>query len=117
MPKQYTGGLEKAHCGRAGSEAEAQAGLAGGYLDLDDLPAVETNEAAFLLAANHAVDFFGGEQLAVLAVAEAAFRAVELPEGLVDHAMHLLNELQQLQVRIGARVAQVAAQPISMSSF
>jgi hypothetical protein len=50
---------------------------------------VETNEATVFFAANHTMDLVGGEQVAVRAVAEIAFRAMELPEGLIDHATYL----------------------------
>jgi hypothetical protein len=52
---------------------------------------VETNEATVFFTTNHTVDFVGGEQVAVLAVAETTFRAPESPEGLIDHATHLLD--------------------------
>jgi hypothetical protein len=54
------------------------------------------------------MDFVGGEQVVVLAVAETTFRALELPEGLIDHATHLLDASTP-QVRISVRVAQGVA--------
>jgi hypothetical protein len=52
---------------------------------------VETNDATVFFAANHTMDLVGGEQVAVLAVAETTFRAMELSEGLIDHSTDLPN--------------------------
>ena len=71
---------KKARCCYAGSEADAQAGLSGEFLDFEDLPSVETNEATVFFAADHTMDFVGGEQVAVLTVAETTFWTLELPE-------------------------------------
>jgi hypothetical protein len=37
------------------------------------------------------MDLVGGEQVAVLAVAETTFRAMELSEGIIDHSTDLPN--------------------------
>ncbi len=46
---------------------------------------MEANFAALHFHANDAVDFMGGEQVAVFSVTETALRAMEVPESLAEH--------------------------------
>jgi hypothetical protein len=53
--------------------------------DENSLPSVEADVAPFLFKADNAVNFVRPPELAKLFMANAAFRAVEFPAGLVVH--------------------------------
>jgi hypothetical protein len=48
---------------------------------------VKANLTAFLFHANDAVDFVGGEQMAMFGVTETTLWAMEVPVGLADHGV------------------------------